>query len=496
VKNRGSGILLHISSLPSQYGIGDLGPKAYEFADFLSRARQKYWQVLPVNQVEGKGNYSPYDSLSAFAGNTMLISPALLLEQGLLTTADLKKQPAFSQTRVDYRRAESDKARLLNLAYKRFKKHQAPKQYQKFCSENKQWLEDYTLFTAIRNEQRHRPWSNWRNKLRDRKAAALKSARTRLADEIDKEKFLQYIFFDQWFALKRYCNKLGIRIIGDIPIYVSSDAVDIWTYPRLFKLTKMKKPRQIGGVPPDRYTRDGQLWGNTVYNWKALEQTGYNWWLERIAHNLKMFDILRLDHFRGFLRFWEVPAGSGTARNGWWTRGPGDSFFDALFTRFSPSRFIAEDLGYITADVREAISRYKLASMKVLVFGFDGEPQRNPHFPANYPTNSIAYTSVHDTNTLKGWFKEAGAEQRKAVFSCLSRKVSASKIQWEMIKVLQNSASNTAVVQMQDILGLGVEARMNKPGSVKNNWTWRLVPMDLKRSTAARLARLTRACDR
>jgi 4-alpha-glucanotransferase len=474
-----------------------MGPQAYKFADFLRQAGQRYWQVLPVNQVNPKGNYNPYDCLSAFAGNILFISPDLLIEQGLLTKKDVRNKPEFPKAEVDFHKAASYKAKLLDVAYGRFRNSTERKEYEKFCSQSSDWLEDYSLFIAIGKKFGDRPWHTWPRELRDRRKDEHKAVKKELADSVNEVKFQQYTFFRQWQSLKRYCCGLGIEIIGDMPIYVSRDGTETWTHPELFKLTREKKPRFIAGVPPDAFSNTGQLWGNTIYNWKALKKTGYGWWMQRVKHNLDLFDVVRLDHFRGFVSFWQVPAQNKTAKNGRWVPGPRDDFFNKLFRRFSTSRFIAEDLGYITADVRRAIEKYGLASMKVLMFGFDGDISENPHCPVNYVKNSVVYTGTHDSNTVKGWFRnEAGPLQKKRLFSFIGHKVPLSRIHWQFIRLASCSASDTVIIPMQDILGLGAEARMNKPATSKNNWKWRLKSYELKPSIAKKLKKLTKTCGR
>lgn len=493
MKTRASGILLHISSLSSKYGIGDLGPDAYKFADFLHQAKQQYWQVLPINQISRKGNYSPYNCLSAFAGNTLFISPELLIQDGLLIRKDIQDRPAFPKTKVNYHQVESFKKKLLSIAYDCFKVKTAQKKYQQFFLDNSDWLEDYALFIAIRESFRNRPWFSWPSELRDRKPNALKTIKSQLGDPINKVKFQQYIFFKQWLSLKNYCNTLGIKIIGDIPIYVSHDSADAWAHPGFFKLTKTKRPSFIAGVPPDLFSRNGQLWGNPIYDWKALKRANFLWWLQRVAHNLALFDIVRLDHFRGFVDYWQIPAGSKTAKKGKWVQGPKEAFFNRLFKQFSTSHFIAENLGYITADVRKLIKKYQLTCMKVLMFGFDGNNSENLHHPYNYVKNSVVYTGTHDNNTVKGWFKNESAPiQRKKVFDYIGHKAPISQIHWEFIKLAMSCVSNTAVIPMQDVLGLGREARMNRPATIRGNWRWKLRPEDLKLSVAEKMAKLTK----
>jgi len=473
-KHKGSGILLHITSLPSKYGIGDFGPEAYKFADFLAKAGQDYWQVLPLNQVSSKDNYSPYSSLSAFAGNILLISPEMLHRRGLLTKKDISDIPVFAAAKVNFRKVYSYKIGLLNRAFENFK---IDSSYEEFCEKNKKWLEDYAIFSALRS--------------------ARKSVGLQLQNIIEREKFLQYIFFEQWFNLKKYCNQRRIQIIGDIPFYVACDSADIWGNPDIFKLTKTKKPRFIAGVPPDYYSRTGQLWNNPVYNWKMLKKTDYRWWMCRIKHNLAMFDIVRLDHFRGFFAYWQVPANRKTAVNGRWVKGPGEDFLKKLFRHFSKSCFIVEDLGFITADVRDAIEKYDLMSTKVLLFAFDEDDSINSHCPCNFPKNSIVYTSTHDNNTARGWFeKEADRVQKKKLFDYIGRQVPASQVPWELIRLAMKSVSDNVIIQMQDVLGLDEQSRMNLPGTSKGNWQWRLQKGKLKPATIKKLAELPRIYNR
>jgi 4-alpha-glucanotransferase len=497
-ESRASGILLHITSLPSEYGIGDFGPEAYKFVDFLARARQSYWQVLPLNPPTLTENpYSPYNCLSAFAGNTMLISPELLYRQGLLSKKYIQEKPDFPEGRLDYRTVISYKTKLLDAAFERFRVAAIDPDYRVFCSENTSWLEDFAIFAALRRHFRPRVWCNWPLGLRDRNKQVLGPVKSRMKDAIDREKFLQYIFFQQWFSLKDYCNRQGIEIIGDIPFYVAYDSADVWAHARMFRLTRTKKARVVGGVPPDLFSRTGQLWGNPVYDWQALRKTGYRWWLQRMEDNLTLFDIVRLDHFRGFIAYWEVPARCKTAVNGRWVDGPKEDFFDKLFESVPAARIIVEDLGYITADVRAHIKKYGLASMKVLQFAFDGEPDTNPHWLSNHVKNSVVYTGTHDNNTVRGWFeKEANVVQKRNLFALLGRDVPADKVHWELIRLAMSSVGNIVIIPMQDVLGLGQVARMNRPATVRGNWCWRLRPRQVNSRRARKLAELTEACGR
>ena len=499
---RASGVLLHVTSLASKYGIGDFGPEAYRFADFLARAKQRYWQVLPLNPPTLSQNpYSPYNGLSAFAGNTFLISPDLLYRQGFLTKREIQDCPRFAETQVEYTKVVSYKAKLLNAAYERFNPLRRQNAYEQFCFENAGWLEDFALFVALRQHFRPRLWCDWPVELRERWEKPLTAAKEKLQDSVNREKFLQYLFFSQWFALKRHCNQLGIEIIGDIPIYVAYDSADLWSHPEIFKLNRYRNPEFVSGVPPDLFSKTGQLWGNPTYNWLALKKNRYLWWIERLRHNLAMFDRVRLDHFRGFFRYWRVLAGEQSAKNGKWMKGPGGNFFDAIFKQIPKQAVIAEDLGYITPDVKRFVKKSGLYGMRVIQFGFGGSrragTETNPHFPKNHIKNSVVYTGTHDNNTAVGWFKkEATAEQKSRLFDCLGHKPRANDIHWEMIRLAMSSVADIAIIPFQDVLGLDENARMNRPSSVRGNWQWRLRPGQLTLQISKKLAKLTQITGR
>jgi 4-alpha-glucanotransferase len=497
-QKRASGLLLHITSLPSKYGIGDLGPQAYKFADFLVRARQKFWQILPLTPPTLRQNpYSPYNCISAFAGNHLLISPDLLYRRGLLLKEEIQDCPRFAKSKVEYPKVVYYKTKLLNAAYERFKVSKKQSDYERFCIENAKWLDDFALFVVLRRHFGRIVWCDWPAKLRDRYKDAVRTARGNFEEAIDREKFLQYVFFKQLFDLKRYCGGQGVKLIGDIPIYVAYTSADVWANPEIFKLDNAKKPRFVSGVPPDMFSRTGQLWGNPVYDWQALKDTRYRWWLARIEHNLKLFDLVRIDHFRGFFAYWQVPAGDKTAANGKWVKCPYEDFFNTLFKRFDANRIIAEDLGLITSDIKTFIEKHQMTGMRVLQFGLNGNLTKNLHFPANHRKNTIVYTGTHDNNTAAGWFrKDANAEQKKRLFACLGRKVPAHQFNWEFIKLALSSVANRAIVPVQDILGLGESARMNRPGSIKGNWRWRLHPGQLTPQISKKLAKLTAICHR
>lgn len=435
--------------------------------------------------------------MSAFAGNPLLISPEFLQRQGLLTKGDTQNVSAPTGTRVDYRFAGSYKAKLLNTAFERFRNMPTEAGYERFCSENKGWLEDYAMFIALSEHLGCRLWSEWPAGLRDRKRYTLKSMSVQLQKAIDREKFLQYEFFRQWFDLKRYCNERGIEIIGDIPFYVAYDGAEVWANQEIFKLTKTRKPRVVSGVPPDCFSQTGQLWGNPVYDWQLLKKKGYGWWFERIRHNIGLFDIVRIDHFTGFISYWQVPAGNKTAVKGKWVSGPKDDFFRKLFKRFPFCRLVVEDLGRTTAAVSKVIEEFRLPCMKVLLYAFDSDLAANSHCPYNHVENCVVYTGTHDNNTVRGWFEnEAKSKQKQLLFDYLGRKVAADEIHWELIRLAMSSVANTAIIPMQDVLGLVAEARMNRPGSVRGNWSWRFCWSDVSRVVTAKLAKVTRVYGR
>jgi 4-alpha-glucanotransferase len=492
LNERASGILLHITSLLAKYGIGDFGPQAYKFADFLSRSKQRVWQVLPLNHTTAQKGYSPYNCSSAFAGNPLLISPEFLYKDGLLKKGDIKNPPAFSQNRAEFNKASAYKYRLFKIAFGRFQNRLKSESYITFKKENSFWLDDFTIFVALQRHYKRRPWNAWPAPLRDRKKEALASARKQLSGEIEFECFLQYFFFKQWLDLKRYCSRNGIQIFGDVPIYVTYDSPDVWANPQIFKLDRNKKLKYIAGVPPDYFSRTGQLWGNPVYDWQNLKKTHFNWWMERIRHNLKLFNFTRIDHFRGLVGFWQIPAGHKTAKNGKWVKGPKDDFFKTLFRQFPEAPIIAEDLGHITKDVRETIKKFDLPTMKVLQFAFSGNPSKNPHLPDNYGENCVVYTGTHDNNTSRGWFeKDASPEQKKRLSEYLGQNVTPDNINWLLIKLAMSSPAKLSIIPAQDLLGLPSSARMNHPAKQKGNWLWRLPPGQLTSAISKKLKQFT-----
>ena len=492
MRRRGSGILLHIISLPSVYGIGDLGPEAYRFADFLAETKQSFWQILPLNPTDPAHGNSPYHSISAFASNPLLISPELMVRDGLLTTSDVETVPDYPARRVDYPAVIAFKERLFHLAYERFTNERGTHEYERFCSENSPWLDDFALFVALKTHFQGKLWAEWPQEVRGRQPEALEVLKNQLYDRVEMQKFLQYVFFQQWNSLRSYCNQRGIQIFGDIPIYVEHDGVDVWTNPELFKLDNGKKPQVVAGVPPDYFSETGQRWGNPIYRWDVLKDTGYAWWIRRLQHNIKLFDLIRIDHFRGFVGYWEVPAGEANAINGRWVEAPAEDFLNALLRRFPQLPIIAEDLGVITPDVREVMHRFELPGMKVLLFAFGEDLPTNPYIPHNLPRNCVLYTGTHDNNTTRGWFeREATPEIKERLFRYLGREVPAEHIHWELIRLAMMSVANMVIVPMQDILGLGEEARMNRPATSQGNWQWQLLPEQLTPLLAERLLEMT-----
>jgi len=492
MSERASGLLLAITSLPSPYGIGDLGPAAYEFVDFLAQAGQAYWQVLPVNPPTVRSGFSPYQVSSAFAGNPMLISPDLLAEQALLGKKELGQAARIAPGLVHYRKAWAIKKKLLKMAYAHFQAGGCADAFECFCSENAAWLPDYAVFEAIRRRSRL-PWDRWPSGLRDRTPRSMARVRADLATSIRQICFEQYIFFQQWQALRDYCHKKGVFIIGDLPFYLAHDSSEVWSNQGLFRLTRTGRPQLVSGVPPDRFSKTGQLWGSPVYDWAACHEEGYRLWLGRIGHNLRLFDLLRLDHFRGFAGFWAVKAGSRTAANGRWLKGPGKALLGDVFRLFPTERFIAEDLGTITEDVVELIEGFGLTSMRVLHFAFDGRPDTNPHYPHNHCRGCVVYTGTHDNNTSLGWYtQELDSQRRMELAGYLGHHIRPSDVPGEMIRLALASPAKIAVIPVQDLLCLGSEARLNRPGSSRGNWLWQLQEGQLDGTKADKLRSLTR----
>ncbi len=501
--NRAAGVLLHPTSLPGRFGIGDLGKEAYEFADFLKDSGMTLWQILPIGSP-GNGEL-PYQSYSVFGCNHYLISPEKLVEKEYLISEDLSDIPDFSETQIDFGKTLEFKDKLFRKAFQNFlvkKECTVSDSYNDFCDVNKWWLNDYAFFMALKETFGGKPWYGWPNELVHREQNAMHEWGTKLCGEIAYHKFLQFEFFQEWNALKNYCNINEIRIIGDIPIFVSHDSADVWSNPELFHLDGNGNATVVAGVPPDYFSATGQRWGNPLYRWDIMEKDGYNWWGLRFKLLLKLVDIIRIDHFRGFVAYWEIPANEDTAVNGNWVKGPGDKFFSALCTKIVDPPIIAEDLGLITPGVRALRNNFNFPGMKVLQFAFyDGA---NEYLPHNYEKNCVVYTGTHDNNTTLGWFnfKESDSTQNsesemKARKFCLEYLNSDGKeIHWDLIRLAFSSVADSAIVPMQDILGLGSDARMNIPGTAHDNWRWRYNKKLITKQISERLLKYAKVFER
>lgn len=497
---RASGILLHPTCLPSRFGIGDLGDEAYRFADFLAASGQSLWQVLPLGPT-GYGD-SPYACYSAFAGNTLLISPEKLFEEGLLTTSDLDEIPSLPTERVDFGRVHQSRDIILNKAfacYQRTTSTELRNAFETFAAQNAFWLDDYALFRALKSAHGCQGWYEWDRTLVGREPAALARARVDLGDRIEAQKFFQFLFFKQWFALKAYCNERSISLIGDIPIFVAHDSADVWTNPDQFKLNQDGRPTVVAGVPPDYFSATGQFWGNPLYDWERMLADGFKWWIERVRDTLQTVDVARIDHFRGFAAGWEIPGDDKTAEHGQWVGAPGRELFDAIRNSLGELPIIAEDLGVITPDVEKLRDHFGFPGMRVLQFAFSSDTN-NVDLPHNYHRNVAAYTGTHDNDTAAGWFHSVageGSTRTEAQISlertfCLKYlHTDGREIHWDFIRAALASVADTAIVPLQDLLGLGSEARMNLPNSTQGNWSWRFEQDALTEDHSERLRDMT-----
>ena len=484
---RESGILMHITSLPGPYGIGAMGKEAYHFVDFLEKAGQSCWQILPLTPT-GYGD-SPYQSFGACAGNPYLIDLDTLVAEGLLKKKELRSITWSQSTdRVDFGIQYEQRLAVLALACGRFVPGE---EYEAFLAENQSWLPDYALFMALKDENGGKPWLDWPEDVKLRKPEALEEKRKELSEAIARQYFLQYQFDRQWKALRGYANEKGIRIIGDVPIYVPLDSVDVWANPQLFQLDETRRPEVVAGCPPDSFTADGQLWGNPIYDWKTMAKNGYRWWIHRLEAAAKMYDVVRIDHFRGFESYWAVPTGDKTARGGKWVKGPGLDFIRTIQKALPKLDFIAEDLGYVTPEVRQLQLDSGYPGMKVMEFAFDSR-EESDYLPHLYPVDSICYTGTHDNVTLKQWFDEASKEDVAYAKAYLGLNKEEGCI-WGMIRGAMSSVSRLCVVQMQDYLELGKPARMNFPGTLSSaNWTWRAKKGFDSDALAQRIYKLTK----
>lgn len=467
---RASGVLLPVSSLPSKYGIGSFSKEAFEFVDQLKRGGQKYWQILPLGPT-GYGD-SPYQSFSTFAGNPYFIDLETLIEEGLLTreecdSVDFTGHPAY----VEYEKIYYGRFPVLKKAFQRFVPDQV---FYDFVEENKFWLEDYGLYMAVKNSLNGISWNEWEAGLKRRVPEVLEQKRQELAEEIQFVYFQQYEFMKQWSKLKQYANDNGIRIIGDIPIYVAFDSADAWANPELFQFDEACNPIGVAGCPPDAFAATGQLWGNPLYDWDYHRETGYAWWIQRLRYCYKLYDVVRVDHFRGFDEYYAIPFGHETAQYGKWEKGPGIELFQAVKKELGNVDIIAEDLGYLTESVIQLVKDTGYPGMKVLQFAFDSREESN-YLPHCYPHNCVVYTGTHDNDTIRGWYEALIPEDRKmAVCYMNSQRTPGSEIHWDFIRLALASVADLAVIPLQDYLGLGSEARLNTPSTLGGNWTWRM----------------------
>jgi 4-alpha-glucanotransferase len=498
--SRASGILLHPTSLPGEYGIGDLGPEAFSFVNFLEDAGQTYWQILPLGPT-GYGD-SPYQCFSAFAGNTLLISPESLIEDGLLTKKQIADAPKFPKDRVDFGSVYEWKNMILPIAFQNYLSD-PPKEmateFGNFRMEHGWWLDDYAAFRVIKAANDQKPWYEWPEPLKDRDSGALDAFRVENDRAIQAEKFQQFLFFRQWSALKEYAHKHGVRMIGDIPIFVALDSSDVWCNRSKFKLEPDGTPSVVSGVPPDYFSKTGQLWGNPIYDWDAMRADGFQWWIARVAFALRTVDLVRFDHFRGFAAAWEVPGGEPTAENGEWVNVPGRDLFNALRHALGEIPVIAEDLGVITPDVLALRDDFGFQGMKILQFAFGGDAN-NQDLPHNYTQNCVAYTGTHDNDTAVGWWKsqaDVGSTRDKKTVTrehefCLRYLASdGAEINWDLIRAIWSSVADTAITPVQDLLGVDNKGRMNLPASKSGNWSWRYKKGELTPEIGARLRTLT-----
>lgn len=491
---RKSGILLHPTSLPGPYGIGTFGSYAYQWVDFLEKARQRLWQVLPLGPT-GYGD-SPYQSFSTFAGNPYLIDLPTLVEQGIMAAELLEEMPELAAEAVDYGGVYYWKLPLLQKAAAHFDQHGQPhhqEEFAHFCQEQHGWLDDFALFMALKDAHNGMAWNQWPMPLRSRESDAIAQAVEDYSEAVGAYKFNQWLFYRQWWPLKSYANERGIQIIGDIPIFVAMDSSDAWTHPAEFYLDDEFQPTVVAGVPPDYFSETGQLWGNPLYRWERMAEDGYQWWLKRLQAALQLYDIVRVDHFRGFAGYWEVPAHEETAINGQWRSGPGAPFFETVQQTLGHDLpIIAEDLGEITPDVLALRDQFALPGMKVLQFAFAGGPD-NHFLPHNYSPNFVVYTGTHDNDTTVGWFQESSTLEERTTFQRyfgIDGDPTPDDIAWAMIAGALRSVAETAIIPLQDLLLLGTEARMNLPGSSENHWAWRFMDGLLSDELAGRLADL------
>jgi len=494
--NRKAGILLHITSLPGKFGIGDLGSNAYKFVDFLESSGQKLWQILPIGPT-GYGD-SPYSCFSAFAGNHLFINPELLIKEELLSENDLSNVPEFIDKKTEFSRVKVFKNKLFKKAFKNFISNENKFQdsFGTFCYENAYWLDDYAFYMSLKDRHNGNEWSKWERELVMRDISKMNRWSDKLKEEIDYHKFLQFIFSQQWNKLKKYANYKDIKIIGDVPIFVAFDSSEVWGNKHLFTVEEDGKPITVAGVPPDYFSPTGQLWGNPLYKWKEMEKDNYLWWVKRIRHQLKYVDILRIDHFRGFDAFWEIPGGAPTAEKGRWVKGPGAKLFNALKEQLGELPIIAEDLGIITGSVNELRDKFNFPGMNILQFAF-GSGMETRFLPHNIKQNSVVYTGTHDNNTTRGYFEKEKNKDNN-IYSHAQEYLNyyGDDITQELIRIAYSSSADNVIIPMQDILNLDSDARMNFPGTLGGNWQWRFTWEQITSDLATKYKRLTELYER
>jgi len=491
-QKRASGILLHPTSLPSPHGVGDLGPWARRMVEFLQASGQTWWQMLPIGPT-GFGN-SPYNSLSAFAGSPLLISLEELAHKGLLSKKELTPASDLSASRVKFNQVKLYKESRLRWAYAKFCESAGQKEWdalKQFSDLQHYWLDDFTLYCALKITHHNKAWTEWSPPLRQRDPKSLAEAKEKMRDEIQYHKFVQYVFHDQWKALKGFCHRSGVGLMGDVPIFVAHDSSDVWAHRDIFYLNEDGKPSVVAGISPDYFSRTGQLWGNPLYRWDVLKRHHYDWWVDRFKRAMELFDGIRLDHFIGFHRFWEIPASDSTAVNGRWVKGPGAEFFKEVLSRVGFIEIIAEDLGLLTPEVKKLRDQFKFSGMKVLQFAFGDLSLKNEYLPHHYQKNCVVYTGTHDNDTSKGWYDSLPVK-RESQFVLRYLKSDGCEIHWDMIRAAYRSVANLAIVPLQDVLGLGSKDRMNTPGHNNGNWEWRLKANHLTKNKAQTLFNLSR----
>jgi len=492
--DKASGVLLHLTSLPLRYGIGDLGKEAYDFVDFLKKTHQKLWQILPLNPPASGG--SPYNCFSAFAGNTLLISIDKLIEDGLLKTEEVMNVPNFAETKVEFPKVIKFKNELFLKAFIRFDKSAEGDRFTQFKKENEYWLPDFCLYMALKEHFDNKIWNRWDTDIAFREKQAIEKYQKKLAEKIRYQEFLQYIFSKQWNELKNYAKYTGIKIIGDLPIFVAHDSSDVWVHPELFDLDDKGNPRKVAGVPPDYFSKTGQLWGNPHYNWKCMQEDNFLWWRKRFEKLLKQVDITRIDHFRGFEAYWEVDASEKTAVKGKWVKAPGYELFSAVKQHSENLPIIVEDLGFITPEVDKMKKKFGFPGMKILQFSFD-EKATIKSGPDDYEKHCVVYTGTHDNDTLLAWYRGLKQSKNTRVLKILEKyyginnSMSEEKVCWTLIEVVYKTNANFVIVPLQDILCLNNEARMNYPGTVGGNWLWRYKKGDITEEMQERLAILS-----